>query len=279
MSTQKPSEQTKSRQKQTGVCRGRHYEFDSAELDLRFCDNCEAYVEHKEKNCLCCGVEVILCRGKHHSPHSPELELRYCENCNAYVEYIKKKICYCCGLDTKKEETNIWIRRVLSAGEKQHYNFLFQYSMWPQDVGVVKAKNAKQGKKAKKAEYDYFVRPDSDTMIYIEIAYKTVVYEIPMKYFMKGVEIKNVQMSEDDKKSAYKQISEYLALKGFRIFIPEAESTDIVCRLCNEKKVVSRDDTLYCPKCVQSDLTCSVCNTVKAKKGGRIYCPNCVKAA
>lgn len=176
------------------------------------------------------------CRNIHHSIHSPNLKLEYCKKCNAYIQTVEKNICSCCMKPLEKLLKNTWLSRVLKFGIKQHQNFLRDWNMFPIDMLNIETKS--QGKKP----FEVFTKGHKDSMMILEIAYRNTVYTIPAKYLALALE----PIDEDIKLAL---INEYVKIKGWRVWIPDEEKTDIKCPRCDSFLRFGNDDKLKCPKC------------------------------
>lgn len=176
------------------------------------------------------------CRGIHNSIHSPHLKLDFCKKCNAYVQALDGNVCSCCKKQLVKLLKNTWLSRVLKFGVRQHHNFLRDWNMFPMDMLNVETRT--EGKK----KNEVFTNGHHAGVTILEIKYRDTVYSIPAKYLALALE-----PIEEDVKLAL--IKNHIKIKGFRVWIPDEEKTDVKCKRCDSFLRFGNDDKIKCPKC------------------------------
>lgn len=202
------------------------------------------------------------CRGIHHSIHSPHLELEFCKKCDAHVQALDGNICSCCKKPLVKLLKNTWLSRVLKFGVRQHHNFLRDWMLYPDFCTVEPLKkpytwhqikvDPKTGKpvidpKTNKPVTipirvtEGFVKKPRNSQI-LEVRYRDTVYVIPAKYLALALE----PLPEDVK---LKMIKKHVKIKGFRIWLPDEEQTDVKCPRCSSYLRYDKNEKVRCPKC------------------------------
>lgn len=187
------------------------------------------------------------CRGvqNHYSIHSPKHEVEFCKKCDAYVEVMDKNYCRCCGIKIVKQQKKDWLVRVLKAGIRQHHNVLRDWIMFPNECQIAEIKPRSyldlSGKRIFVREV-FSKKPRNVQRQYVEIKYKSTVYEIQLKYLALFLESVNHE-------EILKIIDKKLSIKGYRITYPEEEEMDERCVSCGCKLRYNLQNQIFCPEC------------------------------
>lgn len=144
--------------------------------------------------------------------------MEFCSYCNAKVYKTQDDKCSCCENIITRPKKYSHIDRALKAGTKQHRHLLRNWTQFPYGL---------------------------ESTYRIEINYRDLVYEIPIKYLALYSEV--TDQKEEEK---LKIISKHMRKKGFRILYPEDEYTDMTCTKCHVTRLrYNKNDVLFCSKC------------------------------
>lgn len=97
---------------------------------------------------------------------------------------------------------------------------------------------------ANKKINEVFRRGHGCGQILLEVKYRETIYLIPAKYLALALE----PIAEDAK---LELIKKHVKIKGFRVWIPDEEKTDVKCPRCDSYLRFGKDEKIKCPKCEQ----------------------------
>lgn len=205
--------------KKKNGCRDIHYSCHSPHLELEFCQNCDGYVQLRNKtHCECCAKTVAKVI-KH-----------------TWLNRVLKF-----GIRQHKNFINDWVRFPDQGVEFKTLEKPYEYKQTFSDGTT---------KKIRVLEV-YVKKPRRSQLL--EIKYRDTVYEIEVKYLAFALETNDasddkakIKGGEDAKLDIIKQ---HIGIKGLRIWIPDTEQMDTKCSRCNSFLRYDKHDNFFCPKC------------------------------
>ena len=153
------------------------------------------------------------CKKIHFDIHSPKLNIEYCSNCQARAQITNDNICECCGVKVEKPKNFKWIRKIMKIGCEQHKYIVRKWAGFP-----------------------------TKEPIFLEIRNKEIVYEIEIKYLA----LFEYHLNPFD---IMPTIQNKLRMKGMRLFFPEDEETDQICRKCGDTLKLDKNYNVFCKGC------------------------------